>query len=379
MRKFLNAKMLLSIAVCLLVSMSIVFASEESFEEKWRLVYGSENVRYGTKYTIIINEEKYEFNLNYKEQITKKFKGYYWGAKEKNQDLEYDENYIFEKDKINFTRDDVIEFLEIKDAKLAALIKEGYGFSLYLEPYYTYKKGKWSDTYTSTLRELYSMLPEANSKKIAYENARNLDGEILKNKIQGVEFLREIIVDTMNSLEAKEKEEYKNFKNEYKDKIKSTMINKGWIAYSFESEKIKIGEFLEMIVKTLWPDFEYKEVEEGEHYAKPYANALDRKVLMTIDYDYEKLEKEITRKEAARLLCLFYINYKEGNSLNNTYEYIESFKDEALITEEIERICVDDVVRFGLMKAYEDGTFRPNNTLTKKEAEEIFAIAKLNP
>lgn len=381
MRKILKSGLV--IAVYFLVSMSVVYGVENasSLEEKWRLLIGSNNVRYETKYTIMLNGEKHEYYLKYKEVVPEnknineaKFKGYYWGIN--NEDLERDENYIYAKDKVIFTREDVIEFLEIKDAKLVAKINEGYEFSLYLEPVYNYKKGKWSDTYKSTLRELYSMLPESNGNITPYQSAKNESGEIQKEKIEGVEFLRELIVKSIKNLKAPNLEIYSEFKNEYKGLIKDEMLSNGFYAYHFEKEGIKTGEFIKMIALTLWPNYKVENVEEGEHSLKPYADALDRIVLMSEDYDFERLEKKITRKEAARLLCLFYMKYNSNYVLNNTYEYIQNFKDEALVTEEIERICIDDVVRFGLMKEYEDGTFKPNDYITKKEAAEIFEIAK---
>ena len=383
MRKLLRAGFI--IAVCFLVSMSVVYGVEDnsSLEEKWRLPIGSKNVRYETKYTIILNGEKHEYYLKYKEVIPEnknikeaKFKGYYWGMKNSNQDLERDENYIYSKDKVNFTREDVIEFLEIKDEKLVATIKEGCEFFLYVEPCYNYKKGKWSNTYKSTLRELYKVLPEAKGDVAPYQNAKNESYEIQKEKIQGVEFLRELIVKSMKNLKAQNLEIYSEFKNEYKGLIKDEMLGNGFYAYHFEKEGIKTGEFIKMITLTLWPNYKAEVPKEGEHALKPYADALDRIVLMSEEYDFERLEKKITRKEAARLLCLFYMKYNSNYVLNNTYEHIQNFKDEALVTEEIERICIDDVVRFGLMKEYEDGTFRPNDYLTKKEATKVFEIAK---
>ena len=60
------------LAVCFLVSMGVVFASEDTInlEEKWKLPIGSKEVRFGTKYTIILNEEKYEYYLEYKKLTT---------------------------------------------------------------------------------------------------------------------------------------------------------------------------------------------------------------------------------------------------------------------------------------------------------------------
>lgn len=369
MQKFLKTFFIL--AVCFLVSSAVVFASDDTInsEEKWRLPIGSSNVRYGTKYTIILNEEKYEYYLEYKETITDKFKGHFWGT----NNLEKDENYIF-NDEDKFTREDVIKFLEIKDEKLVAKIKESYEFSLYIEPYFNYKKEKWGNIYTSTVRELYSMLPEARGNLKAYQNAIDEDGNLINSKIQGIEFIREIIVNTMNRLETENLEIYNQFKNEYKDAINDEMLNKGFIAYNFK-DGIKVGEFIKMVSEALWPKYVYKEPKEGDHWAMPYVYTLNHSILYAPNYTNEKLEECIERAEAAEIICKFYLILNEDKVIDKEETYIKLFKDESKIINESTRRYINGCIQFGLMNSYEDGTFRPNEVLTKEEAQSLLEKA----
>lgn len=342
MQKFLKTFFIL--AVLFLVSSSVVFANRDTIklEEKWRLPIGSKEVRFGTKYTIILNEEKYEYYLKYKETITEKFKGHYWGT----NDFEKDENYIF-KNEEEYEREDVIKFLEIKKEKLVAKIKEGYEFSLYIEPYFNYKKSKWDKIYTSTVRELYSMLPESSGNINAYQNAIDENGNLIKSKIQGIEFLREIIVDT---------------------------LDKGFISYNFK-DGIKTGEFIKMVSEALWPKYVYKEPKEGDHWAMPYVYTLNHSILYAPSYTNEKLEEYITREEAAEIICKFYLILNEDKIIDKEEKYIKTCIDESKIISETKRKYINGCLQFGLMEIYEDKTFRPNEILTKQEAQIILQKA----
>lgn len=387
MLKFFKAQIFL--AVFFLVSSSGIFASEgvinldvkdsDVVEEKWVLPVGSKEVRYGTKYTIMLNGETHEYYLEYKEVIADtNFKGYYWRMCN-TKDLEKDEKFIYQKDKVKFTRNDVIKFLEIKDEKLAALIKEGYEFSLYVEPYYNYKKGKWSKSYTATLRELYSMLGEANGEKSAYEDAKDENGKIIKNKIQGIEFLREMIVKAMNSIEAKNVNTYEAFKNKYKDIIKEEMLNKGWTAQFFEEEikeeeekdEIKTGEFIKMIVSCRWTPDLSQELPEGVHWATPYAKLGNMFILDESAYTYSRYETPITREEAVELIWRMFKIMKPGVKADKTEKYLKEYADENLITNRYRREYFNACLEYGLINAFEDKTVRPKETLTKEEATDL--------
>ena len=156
-------------------------------------------------------------------------------------------------------------------------------------------------------------------------------------------------------------------------------IINGYEDGSFKPEnQVKTGEFVKMIAMAMWPEYEYKAPEEGVHWAMPYVKSLDRIILMKNEYTPELLEKVITRTEAARLLCLFYANSHGIENLDNKEDYITSFKDQDLVTDPTERMAIDECVKFGLINGFEDGTFRPNEGLTRAQAAKILCLTISN-
>ena len=385
MLKFLKLQMIILLAVLVLVSMESVFASEKldvikdnEIEEKWRFEIGKNSVKYGTKYTIIIDEEKYEFYIPYEEIVLQndslenaKFVGHYWGMNE-NVNIDVDDLFIYSKNKTEITRKDVVEFLKIKDEKLVAKINEGCEFSLFIEPYYKYKKSKWGEVNVNTVRELYAMLPEVKYGLKPYENATNEKGIIDKSKIHGIEFFREMIIKTMNEIQ-NESNEFYDFRNDYKNQISEEMLNNGWCAYHYE-EEITTGEFLKLIVETLWPEYVYKEPSEGNHWTTPYMRTMDDLILDKEDFDNERLERVITREEAAKLIYNFSKLMHRGDEkyiLDENLIYITLVKDKNLITDEESKLYVDNCLRLGLMKTFGDRTFKPLAGIKKDEAQEL--------
>ena len=384
MLKIFKAQFIMILAAIFLVSMGDVFANDDTIksgeeiievkennkEERWRFQIGRNSIRYGTKYTFIVNGESYEYYLKYKEVVPQnkqveeaKFIGHYWGMQE--EDKNKDENYIYSKDKIEITRKDVIEFLEIEDEKLAAIIKSGCEVSLFIEPYYSYQKEKCGEVYISTARELYIMLPESTGIIPPYANAKNENGKIVKSNIQGIEVFREMIVKAMKEITGENSKKFEEFKNAYNEKIKTKMLNKGWTGYYFE-EQIKTGEFIKMVSEALWPNHVYKEPKEGDHWATPYAYTLNHSVLYAPSYNYEKFESLITRAEAAEILCRFYLVLNNDKSIEQDEKYIKKCKDELKIEDANERYYINGAIQFGLLNNYSDGTFRPDETLTKQ-------------
>ena len=126
--------------------------------------------------------------------------------------MDKDEKYIYKK--IDITKEDVIEFVEIVDEKLVALLNEGYEFSLFIEPYFNYTIGGDEQIYRNTARELYAMLPNRT----------------------GTENLKKLVNDSMQLIYEENPEFFEDFANEYKDFIPSKMLNKGYAAYYFGTQ-----------------------------------------------------------------------------------------------------------------------------------------------
>ncbi len=138
---------------------------------------------------------------------------------------------------------------------------------------------------------------------------------------------------------------------------------------------VAVGEFIKMVAVTYYKDYQYVAPTDGSHWAMPYVNSLHRVVLNKANYDYETLERTITRAEAARMLCMLYIT-THNVELDTTYSLVGSFADEAAITDKTDRLAVDNCVRFGLINGHaEDNTFRPLEGLTRCQAAKILCLA----
>lgn len=139
--------------------------------------------------------------------------------------------------------------------------------------------------------------------------------------------------------------------------------------------QVKTGEFIKMVAMALYPRYEVKSFKDREHWSTQYVELLDRRVLMARDYDDARLERVITRAEAARILCMLYVSYNSNAKLDMKLEYINNFTDASLITQEADKIAIDDCVRFGLINGFEDGSFKPNDGLTRAQAAKILCLA----
>ena len=138
---------------------------------------------------------------------------------------------------------------------------------------------------------------------------------------------------------------------------------------------VAVGEFIKMVAVTYYKDYKYTAPTDGSHWAMPYVNSLHRVVLNKDNYDYETLERTITRAEASRILCMLYLT-THNVELDTTYSLVGSFADEALITDMTDRLAVDNCVRFGLINGHaEDNTFRPLEGLTRCQAAKILCLA----
>lgn len=147
------------------------------------------------------------------------------------------------------------------------------------------------------------------------------------------------------------------------------------------NNKLKTGEFIKMLSMAMWPTYEYSKPEEGVHWAMPYVKTLDRIILVADNYNAEKLESIITREEAAKLICLFHVNYFAENKekvLTRDEKYIKSMKDEAQITNKDSRMYIDNCMKFGLINGFDDGTFKPQDGLSRAQAAKVLYTAMFN-
>ena len=131
-----------------------------------------------------------------------------------------------------------------------------------------------------------------------------------------------------------------------------------------------------MVATAYHGDFKYVAPTDGSHWSMPYVESLHRVILNKDLYDFETLERTITRAEASRILCVFYIR-THNVSMEKDLTRISMFSDEASITDPTDRLAVDNCIRFGLINGFpEDNTFRPLEGLTRCQAAKILCLTK---
>ena len=169
----------------------------------------------------------------------------------------------------------------------------------------------------------------------------------------------------------------------YIEQMQGSNIINGYEDGTFKHEKeVKVGEFIKILCVKVFPDFKYIPPEDGSNWSRPYVEALDGVLLKARDYNDAIVSRAITREEAAKLICYFHVlvdgSKQEEFTLGKNEEYIKNFSDESLITNSTSRMLIDNCVRFGLINGFEDGTFRPNATLTRAQASKMVYTAIYN-
>lgn len=136
--------------------------------------------------------------------------------------------------------------------------------------------------------------------------------------------------------------------------------------------KVKVGEFIKMIVSLKWEIDTTEELPEGTHWATPYAKkAASALILYEPAYDYETYEKYITREEAVELMWKMYKVLNISVKADDTEEYIKRYSDESLVTSIFRREYFNSAIKYGLINGFEDGTLRPKETLTRAQAAKL--------
>lgn len=145
-------------------------------------------------------------------------------------------------------------------------------------------------------------------------------------------------------------------------------------------------EFIKMVVCAFSEGWrkgaESTKLPESSHWARGYLGMGDGMFFIARNYKSdEALNETITRLTAAEMaFSLFMWRNSDDDSKNHfdrTGTYIKDITDISTLTE-TQKNVVNSVISFDLMSAFDDGTFRPDDTLTRAEAAEIiyYAVTK---
>ena len=166
---------------------------------------------------------------------------------------------------------------------------------------------------------------------------------------------------------------------EFIEKMQYSNVINGYPDNTFQPDvKVKTGEFIKMVSMTLWPNFKYEAPKNGLHWAMPYVNSLNRVALKSSEYDGAKLEKNISRGEAVKILSKAFIAERDFREvpyhIDQNQTYIQKYQDLKSIKDDELKSALNICTQYGLITGFEDDTFRAEESLTRAQAAKIMCL-----
>lgn len=163
--------------------------------------------------------------------------------------------------------------------------------------------------------------------------------------------------------------------NYYISSIQGLNIINGYEDNTFKPEnEVKTGEFIKMITLCRWTPDLSKELPEGAHWVTPYAKLANKFIIYEPEYTYEDYESYITRADAVEMLWKMYAIMHKEIVPDRTEKYIKTYSDESIIKDKQLRYYFNACIEFGLINGFDDGTLKPNETLTRAQAAKLIYL-----
>lgn len=163
----------------------------------------------------------------------------------------------------------------------------------------------------------------------------------------------------------------------YIETMKEMGIINGYGDGTFKPEnEVKLCEFLKMATASMAKVNTDVNLPEGTHWVTPYAKVANHILIASDCYEYEDWEKYITRSKAVEILWKLYAFKHPNVEVNKKGEELKAYSDEALITDENSRRYFEFCIQLGLVDGFEDGTLRPQATLTRAQAAKLLLYAQ---
>ena len=132
------------------------------------------------------------------------------------------------------------------------------------------------------------------------------------------------------------------------------------------------GEFLKLIITSSKPDIDYTIApKDFNHWAAGYVKVAENYSALEEGYiNMSNIDEPITRIDVVKILSLCDINMRRNEQVS--VEFL-TFSDVDNLTMP-ETILLSHAVKSGVIGGYPDGSFRPDNSLTRAEAAKILSV-----
>ena len=157
------------------------------------------------------------------------------------------------------------------------------------------------------------------------------------------------------------------------DKLTSSGVINGYPDGTFRpSDTLTKGAFLKLIVTASLPEVDFNQLDKNfDHWAATYVkvaenyNALEKGAITK-----ENIDEPITRIDVIKILSLCDINMRSHEQ--KALDYLTFTDTDGL--DETSEILLSHAVANGIIGGYPDGSFKPQNNLTRAEASKILAV-----
>ena len=165
--------------------------------------------------------------------------------------------------------------------------------------------------------------------------------------------------------------------NHWAEKYINDLTNKkiinGYPDGTFKPEgTLTKGEFLKLIMTASLPELDFSAVEtDFDHWAGAYVEIAESYgVLQENEININNINEAINRIDVIKILSLADINIRENTQ--KTLPYLEFNDIEGISDSEL--VLLGHAVAKDIISGYPDGTFKPNNNLTRAEASKILSV-----
>ena len=159
----------------------------------------------------------------------------------------------------------------------------------------------------------------------------------------------------------------------YIEKLTASKIINGYPDGTFRpSDTLTKGAFLKLIVTASLPEVDFNQLDKNfDHWAATYVKVAENyNVLEKGAITKENIDEPITRIDVIKILSLCDINMRSHEQ--KALDYLTFTDTDGL--DETSEILLSHAVANGIIGGYPDGSFKPQNNLTRAEASKILAV-----